>query len=93
MATADVNLLEMADAPVARCDGDVFELDVHVILGYIDQRVATVSISLRKKGKKRLEVGLRTFNQLAAVCCAAVELQSHNVALSLIKELDGNTDR
>ena len=34
-----------------------------------------------------------TLNQLAAVCRAAVNLQSHNVALSLVEELDGDADR
>lgn len=33
MTTADVDLFEMADAPVAGCNGDVLELDVHVVFG------------------------------------------------------------
>lgn len=39
------------------------------------------------------EEGLRTFDQLAAVRRAAVELQGHDMALSLVEELDGDTDR
>lgn len=35
----------------------------------------------------------RTFDQLAAVCGAAVDLQGHNVALCLVEELDGDADR
>lgn len=34
VAAADVHLLQMADAAVARRHGDVFELDVHVVLGW-----------------------------------------------------------
>lgn len=33
VAAADVDLLEMADAPVAGRDGNVLELHVHVVLG------------------------------------------------------------
>jgi hypothetical protein len=33
VATANVDLLEMADAPVARRHRDVLELHVHVVLG------------------------------------------------------------
>lgn len=32
MAPADVNLVEMRDAAVAGSHGDIFELDVHIIL-------------------------------------------------------------
>lgn len=34
VAAADIHLLEMADAAVARGHGDVFELDIHVVLGW-----------------------------------------------------------
>ena len=34
MASPDVDLVEMGDAAVARGDGDVLELDVHVVLGW-----------------------------------------------------------
>lgn len=33
MRAADIDLFEMRDAAVARRDGDVFELDVHVVFG------------------------------------------------------------
>lgn len=33
MAPPDVDLVEMADSAVARCDGDVAELYVHVVFG------------------------------------------------------------
>lgn len=35
----------------------------------------------------------RTFDQFAAVGRAAVDLQGYNVALCLIEELDGDSDR
>lgn len=38
MTAPDVNLFEMADAPVAGCDGDVLELDVHVVLGCLEEK-------------------------------------------------------
>ena len=34
MGAADVDLVEMGDAAVAGGDGDVLELDVHVVLSY-----------------------------------------------------------
>lgn len=34
MASPDVDLVEMGDAAVARGDGDVLKLDVHVVLGW-----------------------------------------------------------
>ena len=35
MAASNVDLVEMADPAVARGDGDVFELDVHVVFGCV----------------------------------------------------------
>lgn len=43
MTAPDVNLFEMADAPIAGCDGDVLELDVHVVLGF--NKLATVGLA------------------------------------------------
>lgn len=34
MAPPDIDLIEMANPPISRGDGDVFELYVHVVLGY-----------------------------------------------------------
>lgn len=33
MTAADVDLVKMGDAPIAGGDGDVLELDVHVVFG------------------------------------------------------------
>jgi hypothetical protein len=33
MRASDVNLVEMGDTAVARRNGDILELDVHVVLG------------------------------------------------------------
>lgn len=38
VAPADVNLIQMGDAPVARGHSDVAELDVHVVFGYLRVR-------------------------------------------------------
>jgi N-dimethylarginine dimethylaminohydrolase len=38
MAAADVDLVEMRDAAVARGHGDVLELDIHIILGCEGER-------------------------------------------------------
>jgi hypothetical protein len=43
MATADVDLVEMGDAAVARGDGDVLELDVHVVFGF--EKLAAVDLA------------------------------------------------
>lgn len=40
MASPNIDLIEMADSAIARGDGDVFELDVHVVFGYGDILVA-----------------------------------------------------
>ena len=34
MAAADVDLIQMTDSAVARGDGDVLELDIHVVFGF-----------------------------------------------------------
>lgn len=41
MTPPDVNLVEMRDATIAGGHGDVFELDVHVVLGYF---IVSVSV-------------------------------------------------
>lgn len=77
MATANVDLLEVADAPVAGRDGDVAELDVHVVLGWevlVGRSFRLRSCVMRKEGK-------RTLNQLAPVCDARVDLEGDDVAL------------
>ena len=43
MASSDVNLIKMADSAIARSNGDVFELDVHIVLGF--DQLSTVDLS------------------------------------------------
>lgn len=43
MATSDVDLVEMGDAAIARGDGDVFQLDVHVVFGF--EELAAVDLA------------------------------------------------
>lgn len=40
VGAADVDLVEMGDTAVAGGDGDVLELDVHVVLGYAELKLA-----------------------------------------------------
>ena len=54
MAAADVDLLEVADAPVARRHRDVLELHVHVVLG-LDQLAA---VRLARRDLERDDVAL-----------------------------------
>lgn len=72
VAASNVDLLQMADSPVARRHGDVFELDIHVVFGY--------SISQHMQ-KGRDQTVSRTLNELAAVGLARGDLQGHNMAL------------
>lgn len=43
MAAADVDLVEMGDASIAGGDGDVLELDIHVVFGF--QELAAVHLA------------------------------------------------
>ncbi len=43
MAATDVDLVEMGDASIAGGDGDVLELDVHVVLGF--EELAAVDLA------------------------------------------------
>lgn len=40
MATADVDLVQVGDTAVACGDGDILELDVHVVFGCSDETVS-----------------------------------------------------
>ena len=40
MRASDVDLIEMADATVARSNGDILELNVHVVFSYSTRRSA-----------------------------------------------------
>lgn len=74
MGTPDVDLVEVGDAAVAGGDGDVLELDVHVVLGCarVSQRFGKVIV--------RRGVG-RTIEELAAVGLARGDFESNDVAL------------
>jgi len=65
VATSYVNLIKMRNATVTGCNGDVFELYVHVVL---------------------------SFYELATENLTWGQLEGANVALSLIEQLDWNTD-
>lgn len=71
MTSTNVNLVEMADTSVTRGNGDVFELNVHVVLRYrthIGQplvlRSATVQAGMMLLAEQKYSL---TFKQLATV--------------------------
>lgn len=55
MAATDIDLIEMRDSAVACGDGDIFELDVHIVfgciakIGRISVWLSRVIVNLRKK--------------------------------------------
>jgi len=34
MTSSDIHAIEVSDAPIALCDVDVLELDIHVVFGF-----------------------------------------------------------
>jgi hypothetical protein len=44
MRPPNVNLVEMADSPIARSDSDIFELNVHIIFGCSTHKISFDSI-------------------------------------------------
>lgn len=78
VAAPDVYLLEMRYTAIARSDGDIFELHIHVVLS-CPLLVAVFS--------RKLVAGfsqMRTFNKLAAVDLAGSDLECDNVALIIV---------
>ena len=55
MASSNVDLVKMADSAVARGDSNVFELHVHVVLGYTSIRDGIINCA----GVEKWEVKLR----------------------------------
>jgi len=47
VAASDIDLVQVADAPVAGGDGDILELDVHVVLGCRRSPWLALSVDLR----------------------------------------------
>jgi hypothetical protein len=44
MRPPNVNLIEMTDSPVSRSNGNILELDIHIIFGYSTLNISTSSI-------------------------------------------------
>lgn len=80
VAAADVDLLEVADAAVARRHRDVLELHVHVVLG-CNVFFLTKRQLLLPSFDWQHRVVMRTFDQLAAVGLARGDLEGDDVAL------------
>lgn len=75
VGTSDVDLVEVGDAAVAGGDGDVLELDVHVVLGCL-RILARVLVEFSEEG-----IVERTIEELAAVGLARGDFESNDVAL------------
>lgn len=75
VASSNVYLLEMRYTAVARSDGDVFELHVHVVLRCL------LSAPISSRAFVARSPQRRTFNKLAAVDLARSDFECDNVAL------------
>jgi len=60
MRTANINLIEMANATVASGDRDIFELNIHVILGFEE----FAAVNLTRCDLERDDMALRLVQQL-----------------------------
>lgn len=82
MRTPDVHLVEMAHPPIARGDGDVLELNVHVVFGCNARVRSAPSSNIRPKGKCGVgDLRARTFEELAAIHLARGDLEGNDMAL------------
>lgn len=71
MASADVDLLQMADPAVSGGDGDVLELDIHVVFGYlVEGESSGQSAGSWNASSNGLLGFFLTFQQLSSVCLA-----------------------
>lgn len=96
VAAANINLIEMGDTAIASCNGDVLQLDVHVVLGCCENMVSVESrktdtsesclIDWLSKIKSSLQDfekhGSHTFQKLPPVHDAGCDLKRHDMALS-----------
>jgi hypothetical protein len=51
MRPPNVDLIEMADSSITRSNGDIFELNVHVIFGCSTQKISFGSIFIMRGGR------------------------------------------
>lgn len=85
MAPPDIDLIEMTDPAIARGDRDVFELYVHIVLGYSIKRQSSANI-LCQRGSMDMELlrGKGTFDQFASVHLARCDFKRDNMVLHAI---------
>lgn len=86
MAPPDVDLIEMANPAISRGDGDIFELYVHVVLGYsIDTEIISMVSNILFQLGHILDVKLLgvdgTFDQFAPVHLARCDLKRYDMVL------------
>jgi hypothetical protein len=48
VGTPNIDLVEVRDTAVASCDGDILELDVHVILGCVEKENVSNTVPPRR---------------------------------------------
>ena len=83
----------MADSAVARSDGDVFELDVHIVLGCYPKSTDISEGAKSRDGEKEEERIGRTFEQLASVDLAGRDLESDDMALQKNCSVSGGSEQ
>lgn len=86
MAPPDIDLVEMANPAIARGDGDIFELYVHVVLGYnIDTEFVSMESNTLYQLRRISDVKLLgvegTFDQFAPVHLARCDLKRYYMVL------------
>lgn len=74
VTSTDVDLVEMRNTAVARCDSNIFHLDVHVVLRY------SMSVLRHNGCQSRTK---RTLEEFSAVDDAGVDFESDDVALQV----------
>jgi hypothetical protein len=79
MRPPNVNLVEMANPSITGGDGDILELDIHVIFG-CDAQSLTFLLASRGHWMGNFAI-LRTFEEPASVYLAGGDLESDDVAL------------
>ena len=79
MAPPDVYLIKMADTAITRGHRDVFELDIHIVLGYV-----WISIEARCCGRlvESFDSGdMATFDELATIDLARSYFEGYDMIL------------
>ena len=71
----------MTHSAIARGHGDVFELDVHVVLGWKEEKRSVHGVYSRSWGGISGSSRLLTLDQFAAICLTGRYFERDNMAL------------